>query len=840
MTLRLALLLLRRELSRARARLVYFALCLAAGVAAVVLVAGLSDSVQRSIRLNARPMMAADVVVSGERPTPEAMLAAAALPGVSRARTLSFPTVVAAPPGTDAADGPSLLAELKAVDGPYPFYGELVLDPPGSLAAALDGQGVVVEAELLDRLGLRLGDTLRVGGVPFVIRAIVQREPDRISPSLAQGPRVFLDFEGLERAGLGSSGVRLEHRTLFKVPDEPTATRLVAAMQAATPESSFFRISTWSDGNPQMRQGVERTETWLGLVALLALLVGGVGVAQTVRAWLSSRLDNIAIQRTLGLTATQLTAIYAGLCALLGLAGSLLGAALGTAALAAVPTLLDGVLPAEAVRPFQPAAIAWGLALGTGIALLFSLIPLLRVRAVPPLRVLRRDVEPAPTPVGSRLAGAIGLGLGVWVLAWGQSRSVVLASAFAGATALVAALGALFAEAVSRSLARVGRRARSWQLRHGLVALDRPGAGTPLAVVALGLGVLTVLSTLLVQTRLDRQLTEQIPTDAPSAFLIDVQPDQWPAVESLLVQAGATGLRHAPMIMARIAAIDGRSTDEILAGTADEERWALTREQRLSVVETLPADNRLVAGGPWSDPQRDEISVEQRFAERLGIGVGSALRFDVQGVPFEFVVASVRTVEWESMNMNFFLVVEPGVLDRAPQSLLVTATLPEGRDGAVRDALARQLPNVTLVSVREILVRVRDLLAQLGWSVQLLGAFTALAGVLILTSSAAATALRRGREVALLKTLGATRLDIALVFGVEYAIVGAMAGLLGATGAVAVSWVVVTELMRLDWLWQPGLLLAGVVGAAVLFACTGVAANLAALRTRPALVLRGE
>ncbi len=839
MTLRLFLRLLGRELRGAGARSLPFVGSLAVGVAAVVLVAGLGDSVARAIRMEARPLLGADVAARSFAPLPAELDAVVAeFPGVARVDTVDLLTMVAVPPGPDRVPGRSLIVELKAVGPGWPWYGAPELEPPRPLAALLDPEGVVVEPSLLERLGLAPGASLRVGSADFVVRGLVTREPGRMPTGLVAGPRVLISHEGLVRAGIGASGARITHRALYREPDEAGAAALAARLK--TVAGTRATVETWSDAQPGAQRGIAQTTAWLGLVALLSLLVGGVGVAQATQAWMARRLDAIAIQRTLGLTASEVGRVVLAQTALFALAGSVVGAGLGTGALALTPLLLDGLLPADAVVPWQPAAVGRGIALGVGMALLFAGRPLVRAARVPPLRVLRRDVEPLAEPLGGRLLWGLGVGAGVFLLAWLQAQDVVVAGAFVAGLAAVAGVGAAGAGAIARGLGAVAHRTSRWWLRHGLASVGRPGSGLVPAVVSLGLGVVVVLTTVLVEGRLYAQISQEFPASAPSAFLLDVQPDQRAEVESLLGAAGATQTRGAPMVVGRLVAVDGVGVDTLAAARPEGERWQLTREQRLSYMATLPEDNVIVEGAPFSPGVPGELSIERQYAEGLGVKLGSTVRFDVQGVPVDLHVTSVRTVSWESFNMNFFLVVEPGVLDSAPQTILVTTQIAAEREPGVQDALALRFPNVTLVSVRSALAQARGLLEKLGWGIRAVGAFTALAGVAILAAGVASDAVRRGRQVALLKTLGTTRAGVVAVFAVEYGIVGLLAGVLGSVGAVGLSYVLVTRLMHLGW-QTDGLAVAAAVGlTAGLCALVGVIANQRALRVRPAEVLRGE
>ncbi len=313
-------------------------------------------------------------------------------------------------------------------------------------------------------------------------------------------------------------------------------------------------------------------------------------------------------------------------------------------------------------------------------------------------------------------------------------------------------------------------------------------------------------------------------------------------MRELLTSSGATGVESVPVVMARLAAIDGAGVEELAARSPGERdrRWALTREQRLTYLRELPADNRVVEGALWSDPARGEVSLEDDFAKRHRRQLGSLLRFDIQGVPIELTVTSLRTVKWETFGINFFLVVEPGVLEEAPQFRLAVARLPQGGEQRVQDLLAASHPNVTLLQTRNILERIASILRRIGLGVRFLGGFTVLAGIAILAGAVSAGSARRGREVALLKTLGMTRRGVAAVFATEYALIGAVAGAIGAAGGGVLSWFVLTRGMEVDWRLEPAAYAAAVAGAALLAVLAGVASSLRALRRRPIEALRAE
>ncbi len=847
-----------RESRGAAGRLAFFVACLAVGVAAVVAVAGLSASLDEGLRAEARQLLAADLVIAGSRPVPPGFdLARAGLAGAQRTDVAEMVTVVANRIGPAAAGpraaapsqpgpavaGRSQVVELKVIDGEYPFYGTLALRPALPLSRLLDARSAVVGPELLSRLHVKPGDTIDIGGAPFRIAGLVLSEPDRISISLSLGPRVFITGSGLARTALVGRGSRIDHKTLLKLPAGMSAGAIAKAadrLRATLPDPSFYRVQTYKEGQPALRENFRRVGQFLGLVALLSLFVGGIGVAESVRAWLAGRLDAIAVLKCLGLRPREILALYVGQTALLGLAGSVVGMVVGGFLQAVLPRLFPDLIPHELIHAWQPWALLRGLLLGTGVAVLFSLPPLSGVLAVPPARVFRRDAEPLPGHRGVVVATVLVLAAGILGMATLQSGSPLRGLQFTGGILGATLALSLAALAVTYAARRLPRgTARLW-LRHGLAALGRPGAATLGAIVALGLGVVVVLGMGLVERRLSRELTAELPAGSPSAFLVDIQPDQWPGVQALLRQAGATRVDSVPVVMARLMAVDGHGVDRMAARLPRGRRWALTREQRLTYLDKLPADNTIVAGSLWSDPKRPEVSVERDFAEDLGIGLGSVLRFDIQGVPIDLTVTSLREVNWQTFGINFFLVVEPGVLESAPQQRLAVAHLPRGEEQRAQDLIAARYPNVTVLRIREVLEKVVRVLQRIGLAIRFLGSFTVLAGIAILAGAVTAGAGRRGREVALLKTLGMTRRGVAAIFAVEYALVGLVAGIIGAAGGGVLAWAVLTRGFNQHWTTEPLPFAAAVAVSVALTIAAGLAASWRALERRPIEVLRSE
>jgi putative ABC transport system permease protein len=835
-----------RESRGSAARLTFFVICLAVGVAAVVSVAGFASGVDEGIQSKARELLAADIAVGGMRPIPAELDGVVeSLPGSERSDVRELVTLVVA--GSGPSMGSSRLSRLKVVQGDYPFYGSLETTPQRPLRELLDGDKEAVVADsLLAQLGLEPGGLLMIGGKIFTVSASLRKEPDRLDISFATLlPRIFLSPAGLDRAGLERFGSRVFHRALIKLPPGSGAGDVRSAattIRESLPDIDYLSVETYAEAQPALREALRRAERFLGLVALLSLLIGGIGVGQTVRAWLAGRMETIAILKCLGVRPREVLTLYLGQTLLLGFVGSVAGALLGTVALAVVPGFFAELMPVDLIRIWQPLALMRGVLMGVGVAALFSLAPLLSVLRVPPMRALRQDAEPLKSSPVTRGAVAAALVTGVFITAFVQSGSLGLAFWFTLGLLLMVGLLCAVAILMSRGVSRLPReRGRVW-LRHGLAALGRPGAGTVGAIVALGLGVVVVLGMYLIERRLSAQFEADLPEDAPSAFLINIQPDQWEEIREQLDEEGATQIDSVPVINARILSVDGVPVSDLLEEESDRRRrrWSLTREQRLTYMEDLPEDNEIVEGDLWSDPDLPEVSIERDFAADLGAGVGSSLILDLHGVPLELAVTSIRTVVWERFGINFFLIVEPGVLDEVPQSRVAAVRLPHDAEQGIQDRLARRFPNLTMIPIRAFLDRVVSVLRQAGMGVKILGSLTVVAGIFILGGAISAGSVRRGREVALMKTLGMTRRGVAAVYSVEYALVGGAAGVMGVAGAGILAWAILKWWMEVtpDFGGIPFVVAAGAM--ILLAVVAGTVVSFRALTRRPVEVLRNE
>lgn len=852
MTARLMLRLLWWQSRGGAGRLAFLAACIGVGVAALVGVGALVDAVELGLRQNSRALLGGDLALRSRRPLPDVdPLLPRAYRDAGRVDVTAMSTMAQTP------GGESRLVQLRAFDvrrGRFPLAGPLGLRPAppfGRLSAWLDERSAVATPELLQQLGVKVGQSLRIGGQDFLLRAQVTERPQQLQLSFRLGPELWVGKAGLERAGLLGFGSRVRYRTLLGFP-KSTSRAALAAIKATLEQrvpgaGVFVDIETHYEAQPALRATLQRVRRYLGLVALLSLLLGCVGVAQIISSWVARSAPDTAVLRCLGLRPRDVLLLHFTHCALTALVGSVAGGALGMG----VPLLVAAAHP-ELIPTGGTSLLAWGALLrgvgvGTLVACVFSLPPLTAVYRVSPAAVLRSEADPLPTPRGLRL-GAIGLaGAGLFAAALSQAHAYPQALAFTAGVGLLTALLWGGAHWLQRMVGRLPRRRMPVLLWQGAAALARPGAGTTGTTVALGLGTLVVLGISLVQQVVDREVRAALPADAPSIFMADIQPDQWRALEALVGEHGARDVKSAPVVMARIASVAGRSVAALMAERAgpgvdaEEARrahWVLSREQRITWRRALPASNRITRGALWDRPGTAELSLEARYARDLGVTVGDALELDVQGVPMPFVVSSIREVQWRSFEPNFFLIAEPGYLDDAPRFVIGAMRAPAAREAGLQNAVTAAFPNVTVIQVRRMIERVASIFERVAFGVRLLGGFAMLTGLVILVGAVAASQLRRAREAALLKTLGVSRARVAAMFAIEYALRGLLAGLLGASGGYLLCLGFARSVLQLDaWPSLP-LCAIAVLGTVALSVCGGLLASLRALRVPPLHVLR--
>lgn len=836
---RLALRFARRELRGGLRGFRLFLACLTLGVMAIAAVESLAAALAGGLAREGQVLLGGDIEARLiHRPARADEAAALAALG-TRSQTAELRAMA-----SDAAGDAHSLVTLKAVDGAYPLYGEVGLAPPQSVAAALARRnglyGAVADAALLSRLGIKLGERLRVGDAVYELRAVLTEEPDRLSRGLSLGPPLLVALDSLPATGLIQPGSLVEYRYRVRLPPSADAETIAARLDAAFPEAGW-QLRTRTNAAPQIERFVARLGLFLSLIALSALVVGGIGIANAVRAYLASKTATIATLKALGAPSRVIFLSYLLLVAALSALGIAIGLVLG----ALVPPLLAGLLGAALPLPLAPGPHPGPLVLaaidGLLVALGFALWPLARARDLPPSALFRDPVMPLHRRPPLRYAVAAGsalLALAILALATAPDRRLAVWFLL-GMAASLAVLRLAGGTVVA--LARRLPHPRRPGLRLALANLHRPGALSVTVIVSLGLGLTLLVALTLIEANLSRQLQAR-PAVAPSFFFVDIQPQQIERFTRIVeATPGARLLERAPALRGRITALGGVPVAR--AKVAAEAEWALRSDRGLTYAATPPPGSKIVAGRWWPADYAGPplVSFDADLAAGMGLAVGDSITVNVLGRDVTARIANLRRIDWTAMGLDFVFVFAPGLLDGAPHSYIATAraetpAAEEALFRAVTDAFA----NVTAIRVRDAIETVSGLLDALGAAMRAAGLLTLAAGVLVLAGAMAAGHRRRVYEAVLLKVLGATRGRILRIYLLEYALLGLAAAAIAALAGSLIAYATVIRLMELDWVFVPGAVVASGLLALLLTLALGLLGTWRALGHRAAAVLRAE
>ena len=842
----LALKLARREMRGGIRGWRVFLACLALGVAAVAGIGSLSAAIEEGIRADGKAILGGDVELRlvhrpakpGER---------AFLENGNRLSATVEMRAMARPAGQRT--GARILVELKAVDDAYPLYGAIGLEPRMSLARALRGQdgtaGAVVAGDLLRRLKLKVGERIRIGEADFVISARITHEPDRGARVFILGPRVIVPAAALARTGLVQPGSLVYYHYRLRLPLAGQAASWIRTAERRFPKTGW-RIRDISGAAPGLRRMVQRVTLFMTFVGLTALLIGGVGVAGAVGAYLGGQRNTIATLKCLGAPGRLIFEVYLIQIAVLSAIGIGAGLAVGAAAPWLLGSLVEGQLPVPVRAGFYAGPLILAGAYGALTALTFSLWPLARAREVPPAALFRDVVArtrklPRLGYIAATGLSALGLaGLAVWAAP----------DRFLAAWFVIAAAGSFLAfRAAARLLAfvaaRAGRRAQARgtapRLRLALANLHRPGAPTPAVVLSLGLGLTALVAIAQIEGNIAGQIRERMPAAAPTFFFIDIQSSQVAAFDRVLARLpGVQKVERMPTLRARIVRV--ASVPIGRARIDPSVRWAVASERGLTYAARQPPGTRIVAGRWWPPGYKGPplISFDAHIAQGMKLKVGDTITFNVLGREITARIANLRTINWATLGMNFTVIFAPGTLEKAPHSFIATVRTAPGSEGAVLDAVTGELANVSAIRVRDAIETIGRMLARLGGAVRATGAVTLLAGLLVLAGAVAAGHNRRVYDGVVLKVLGARRRDILRAFLIEFGLLGLATACIAAALGTAAAYGVMTQIMHAPWTFLVSPIVVTVVLATAVTMIFGFAGVWRALGRKPADFLRND
>ncbi|HEX9193494.1 MAG TPA: FtsX-like permease family protein [Burkholderiales bacterium] len=795
--LRLALRMLLRDWRAGELRVLALGLVLAAG--GVTSVAFFADRVRQALTREAHQVLGADMLMTADHAWAAEFRDEVARRGLGRAESMNFVSMA-------RAGNETLLAAVKAVSPGYPLRGKLRIAPglnaPDADTDAVPQQGTVwLDERMMAALKVRQGDAIEVGRARLRVGAVLTLEPDRGVSFMNFAPRLMMRLDDLPATGLVQPGSRINYQLL--AAGEREGIRQFEQWARAR-LSRGERVDSLENARPEVRAGLDRAQSFLGLTAMLAVVLSAVAIALGTRRYSERHLDGYAVMRCMGASQSQLFALFAWEFLVLALAASLMGCALGFVVQSLVAwwlaALIPGALPPPGLSP-----VLQGAATGLVLLLGFALPPLLQLKDVPALRVIRRDV--GPPRQGALAVYIVGLAAVFGLLLW-QAGELKLASYVFGGFA--ASFG-LFAAIAYGALGLIGRFGRtgsvSW--RYGLANLLRRPRANAVQIVAIAVGLTAILLLTMIRGDLLDAWRGRLPPDAPDRFLVNIQPEQRQPLAEFLERNGVKRPQTFPMVRARLVAINGKPVG---AEDYSEERAKrqIEREFNVTYLRALPPENK-VTEGAWfgsEDLEHGAVSVEHWIAERFGIRRGDALEFLSAGRSFSAPVTSVRKLDWDSMRPNFFFITTPALLEGFPVSYVASFHAPAG-DALLTLRLSQAFPNLTVIDVSIILRQVQFVMDQLIGAVQLVFLFALGAGVLVLYAALLATQDERTHEAAVMRALGASRAQVLAAQRAEFAVLGAIAGLLGSFGATAIGWTLATRVFQLDFIWNGWIWLAG-------------------------------
>jgi len=797
-----------RESRTARRRLLLYMSSISLGVAALVAIDSFASNTQRSVREQARALLGGDVAFSTRLPNypRPIVLALDSLnrEGVGLAQVSTFASMALL-----QRTGGTRLSQIRAVTPGYPFYGEITTSPAGEWSRLQSGQRALVDPTLLVALDARIGDSLTLGFEKFVIAGTLVNVPGDVAiTAAALGPRIYIPERYIRQTGLLQFGSRVEHETVFKLPPTLPLQRFIFRLRPRL-EQAGMRFRTPAQTEFNLTESIDQLRDFLGVIGLVALLLGGIGVASGVNAFVMRKIDTVAILRCLGATSRQVLAIYLLQAAVMGLIGAAIGALLGVALQFGLPSVLTDFLPVDVKVTAEPTAVGMGLLVGLWVALVFALRPLVALRNVSPLQTLRRESD-ADALRGARIDPVrilVALGIVLSIVGLGVARAENPRQGLGFSAAIGVAVGVLFlaATALSDGARRLVRPSWPFVLRQGVASLYRPGNQTRAVVLALGFGVFLMATVYQVQDNLLRTVDVKLDASRANVVFFDVQEDQGAPLESLIRSQGYSVVQRTPIVPMKIAAINGLTSAQMGADTTRGRRrragWALRREFRSTFRDSLVASEKVTAGrfhtGGSPRSSIPEVSVDKGVAEDMRLALGDTITWDVQGVRVPTRVTSFREVNWTRFEPNFFVVFERRALEDAPKQYVLLADV---RGSTAVPRLQRDVvgkfPNVSSLDLTLIQQTVGRVLDKVTAAIRFMAGLSLALGIPVLFSAVSATRRERLREGVLLKVLGATRRQVGRIMLSEYLLLGALGSLVGIVLSVGGAWALMHFVFR--------------------------------------------
>lgn len=823
-----------RDSRSQRLRLFVFSLAIISGVAALTAIHSLKEGIQRGVGSESKALLGSDLRISSRQPFSETVLASLAESSDELGREVSFPSMMRFP-----KDGGARMMQVRGMEGRFPFYGEVRTRPADAWESMKNGGGVILEPAMMDQFSLQTGDEVELGGLSLKVVGVVEKPAPRGGRFSGFAPEVYVSLSDIERSGLLGGNSMVSHQVHLKMEEVSDGKALKDQMRSDYPERRW-RMETPEDRQENVGDALDKFQQFLSIIALASLVLGAIGVAGAVHTHVRRRLKSVAVLRCLGCQGRMAFGIYFVQALVLGLVGSILGGLVGILMQTGLLFSLGNELPVSVeVRP-EWSAVAKTVATGFAVCCGFSLLPLLKIRGISPAETLRSSGEGRGGLVGQIIVGLSLMGLLI-LAARGSDPDWTRASAMAGGLIVAFLILAGVARLLMAGTRRLTGKRWPYLLRQGISNLHRPGNQTLLFLLSPGLGTFLLVTVLSAGSLMNDRLDFQRSGNSPNLYLIDVQPDQIAGVEGVLREEELPVLESTPMVTMRIQSIRGVPVRDL----KDLPRWVVRREFRSTYRDELNATEEIVAGtlatGPVDPSGIVPLSLEEKIAGDMGVGVGDELVMDVQGVPVRTKVTSLRRVDWSQFNLNFFMVFPTGVLEDAPGFQVVTTRTPDpAASGALQRELAKEFANVTAIDLTQILKTVKELLEKISLVVSVLAGFTLLAGVPIFLGTLLNGREVRLRESVLLRTMGASARQVRVILVIEFAVLGLLSGLTGVLLAAGANAALALSVFDASPWPEPTLIVGALATVTVAAVVGGMLLSRGLTRNSPLEILRSE
>jgi len=832
-----------RDARSNKKRLFVYISAIIIGVAAQVAITSFRDSLNNTINNQSKELLGADLEIETEQPFPDTLRAYFDTLGGEQATITEFPSMVLFP-----RTGNTRLSNIRGLNGNFPFYGNLETSPAGASANFQTDTTALVDQALLTQFGVEVGDSVKVGNVTFRISGAISKVPGEAAAAAMIGPRVFIPASMLDSTKLIQRGSRVEYKQYFKFAEERDMSAIETRLDSLQNSLGIdIDYETVQERREEIGEAVGNLGKFLNLVGFIALLLGGIGVASSIHVYINQKISTASVLRCFGASSNQTMSVFLIQALVLGLAGSLTGTLLGIGIQYLLPSLVSDFLPVAVELSISWISIGLGLFTGTGVALVFALLPLLALRKASPLYALRTMEGSITSLLSNKTKAVIYSAVAITVMAYATLLTSNWKVGGLFTVGMIVAFGLLLlvAKMLMKLVKRFFPSHWSYVWRQGLANLYRPNNQTATLMLSLGLGMLLVSTLYFSQDMLMKQLEFATREDAPNLIFFDIQPDQNDGVNQILQDKDVPILQNVPMVTMRLDSLRGRSTQEIDDDTTNNVHdWALRREYRSTYRDSLIDSETLVKGtwiGQAPDTGRVPVSAAREIAEDLKLNIGDPLTFDVQGVPVQAYVASIRKVDFQRVQPNFFMLFPAGVLEPAPQIYVTVSRAPSKEISAdIQQSVVQKYPNISAIDVGRILETINRFIDKISFAVQFMALFSIITGLIVLASSVATSRFQRIKESVLLRTIGASKKQIIQILSVEYLFLGILSALTGLILSVGATWLL--GYFYFDITFTPNLwvIIVGTLVVTLLTILIGMFNSRSVYQKTPLEVLRAE